>query len=78
MKAYDVMIDDVWIGYIFRVVKNTDRPAGRLRIPGKGRLAWGWRLVGGSYNPPGLYESSRDRAVKRMIETREEAIRDGC
>lgn len=68
MKSYEVYVDGVHVGHIDRATESTDRHAGRIRIPGKGRLAWAW------YNPftakrnsPGLYASNRIGAVRGLL-----------
>ena len=67
MKAYEVYEGETLIGKIERAVENTDRLYGRIRLPGKGRLAWSWRGVDGRRNSPGLYPSSRRSAVADML-----------
>ena len=75
--AYDVYEGDVKIGTIERAKESTDRHYGRIRVPGKGRLAWAWHrpspvgrrgayLDGVNENRPGCYESNIANAVARL------------
>lgn len=80
MSAYDVYVGGEWgmwnVGRIEHAVESTDRhPRGsRIRIPGRGRLAWAWRSEirkdkygNAATNAPGLYCSSRRAAVARIM-----------
>lgn len=72
MKAYEVVARNGRVlGRIERTIESTDRHYGRIRVPGKGRLAWAWaRYRTGEapkYNYPGCYESNRAQAVARML-----------
>jgi hypothetical protein len=74
MKAYEVMLDGEKVGKIEHVVESTDRHYGRIRSPGRGRLAWGWVVTGPPgggimprYNSPGLYRRTRRDAVADML-----------
>lgn len=68
MTAYDVLEGGEVRGYIERAVESTDRHSGRIRVPGKGRLAWAWyRAEDGKRNSPGTYEHNRAYAVARVL-----------
>lgn len=67
MKAYNVYVGGKHVGYIERAVASTDRQVGRIRVPGKGRLAWGWCRADGTRNSPGVYEPNRVMAVARLL-----------
>jgi hypothetical protein len=72
-KAYDIVIDGEVVGKITREIENTDTHYGRIRIPGKGRPAWGWtrakKKAGetGNRNAPGMYEHNRRSAVAKIL-----------
>lgn len=70
-RAYEVIVEGKVIGQVEQVKESTDRKAGRIRIPGKGRLAWGWKLkpyhIIGNHNSPGLYARTRNDAVAKML-----------
>jgi hypothetical protein len=68
MKAYDVIaLNNRVLGKITREIENTDRHYGRIRMPGKGRLAWGWRRTNGHGNSPGLYARNIPHAIAKMM-----------
>ena len=67
MKAYDVVgVDGTNHGYIERSVESTDRHYGRIRVPGKGRLAWQYRGEDRS-SSPGVHCVNRLHAVARLL-----------
>lgn len=73
MKAYDVVdarTDEV-VGRISRSLESTDRHYGRIRVPGKGRLAWSWETKNtgtreSRRNSPGVYAHTRAEAVAKI------------
>lgn len=66
-KAYDVIVDGEPVGHVEQAEESTDRHYGRIRVPGKGRVAWGWRTSDGKRNAAGCYEATRSSAVARML-----------
>lgn len=73
MTAYEVVVGGETVGKIERATESTDRHYGRIRVPGKGRLAWGWSRADIPFNKeghshrPGVYESNRANAVARVL-----------
>ena len=74
-RAYDVFIDHAYAGRIEHVTENTDRVYNRIRVPGKGRKAWGWRTPEGRYHSPGMYERTKRNAVAKLVEYSEGTVR---
>ena len=74
-KAYDVYVDGVLTGRIQQIVASTDRHYNLIRVPGRGRIEWGWdRTHDAGPNPwgrmmhhPGLYGRTRAAAVADML-----------
>lgn len=66
-RAYDVTVDGADVGRIEQALESTDRQAGRIRIPGRGRLAWAWHREDGTRNAPGLYARTRREAVAELL-----------
>lgn len=67
LKAYDVTADGQPVGYVEQTIESTDRQAGRIRIPGRGRVAWAWRRADGKTNGAGVYEVTRRSAVANLL-----------
>ncbi len=75
-RAYEVLVDGEVVGEVEQVTKSTDTKVGRLRMVGKGRLAWGWSRprrrgdpqgYGPLSNSPGLYATNRDSAAAKIL-----------
>lgn len=67
-RKYEVYVDHGLAGTIEQTTESTDRKYGRLRRPGKGRVAWSWRSADGKReNSPGLYARTRRIAVAKLV-----------
>lgn len=75
LTAYDVYVDGTLTGRIRQTVESTDRNYSRIRVPGRGKIAWSWdrkyavgpNRVGRTSNSPGLYAASKRSAVGDMM-----------
>jgi hypothetical protein len=66
-RRFEVYVDHALVGTIEHSTESTDRHAGMIRIPGKGRKAWGWHATSGASNRPGLYERTKRNAVAKLV-----------
>lgn len=70
-RAYEVLHNGKVIGKVEQVTESTDRKSGRIRVPGKGRLAWAWTRkpyhIASNSNSPGLYARNRNDAVAELL-----------
>lgn len=66
--AYDVLVDGELCGSIAQATKSTDRNYNRIRVPGKGRVAWSWTRADRTSNRAGCYERTRRNAVAELLE----------
>ena len=68
--------DGTWLGTVSRYRGSLDRPAGRLRIPGKTRTLWSYRTAGGSvYSMFG--QVSRADCIRSLVASHERRKRGG-
>lgn len=64
--AYDVYGGGVLLGRVIQTRESTDRHYGRIRRPGKGRVAWKHQAVT-ARDESSHYEHTRSTAVARML-----------
>lgn len=66
-RAYAVTVDGVEVGRVEQTTQSIDRHYGRIRLPGRGRVAWQWRRADGTREKVWSPEATRSTAVARML-----------
>lgn len=72
LKAYEVLVDGQKVGKVEQTIISTDRKAGRLRIPGHGRVGWAWGRPGKIVN--GVMRSPEHGTVYGYVSNRRMAV----